>query len=111
MDVVFAAGSATAGEVRERLTSPPSYSAVRATLRVLVEKGALRHESDGRRYVYRPTVDRKRARQGAIDHLVHTFFDGSAVHAAVSLLERSRLSSEDLDRMSAMIERARKEGR
>ena len=113
MDVVYGCGSATASEVRERMASPPSYSAVRATLRILELKGLLKHEGDGRRYVYRPTLRRAKARQNAVEHLLETFFDGSAAGAVVTLLERpgSRLSPEDLDRMAALIERARKEGR
>jgi predicted transcriptional regulator len=111
MDIVYGLGSVTAGEVRERMASPPSYSAVRATMRVLEQKGLLKHEHDGRRYLYRPTLNRSRARQGAIDHLVQTFFDGSAAHAMVTLLERSQLSEDDLDRMAALIDRARREGR
>lgn len=113
MDVVFGCGSATAPEIRERMPDPPSYSAVRATLRVLEQKGLLKHETDGKRHVYKPTVNRMRARRGAIRHLVETFFDGSAAHAALSLLEHSRtkLTSEELDRMSALIERVKREER
>jgi len=113
MDVVFAAGSATAGEIRDRIPAPPSYSAVRATLRILVQKGLLRHEDDGRRYVYRPTVARSRARQNAIDHLLNTFFDGSAADAVLTLLERpgGEMSDEELERMAHLIDRARREGR
>lgn len=113
MDVVYGSGSATALEVRDGMPEPPSYSAVRATLRVLEQKGLLKHEHDGTRNVYRPTVHRSRARQGAIEHLVHTFFDGSAAGAVLSLLERpgTKLSREELDRLSALIARARREER
>ena len=113
MDAVFGAGSATASEIRDRMANPPSYSAVRATLRILENKGLLRHQDDGRRYVYQPTLNPVKARQNAVEHLLDTFFDGSAAGAVMTLLERpgSRLSPEELDRMAALIERARKEGR
>jgi BlaI family transcriptional regulator, penicillinase repressor len=113
MDVVYGSGRVTAGEVRSRMPSPPSYSAVRATLRILEQKGVLKHELEGVRYVYLPTVGRERARQGAIEHLIETFFDGSAAGAVMTLLERSgrELSREELDRMARLIDRARKEGR
>ncbi len=113
MDVLYSAGSASASEVQERMPSPPSYSAVRATLRVLEQKGLLVHEHDGKRYIYRPTVNRNKARKGAVDHLLKTFFDGSAAGAVMALLETpgTELTPDELDRMAALIERARKEGR
>ena len=113
MDVVFAAGCATASEIRDRMPAPPSYSAVRATLRILEHKGLLRHEDNGRRYVYRPTLRRSLARQNAIEHLLKTFFEGSAAGAVLTLLERpgADISGQDLDRMAHLIERARREGR
>jgi len=113
MDIIFAAGRATAAEVRERMASPPSYSAVRATLRVLEEKGHLKHEQDGPRYVYLPRVPRDQAQRSALRHVLQTFFDGSTQGAVAALLdmESARLSRQELDRMAAMIERARQEGR
>jgi predicted transcriptional regulator len=113
MDVVFAAGRVTASEVRERMPAPPSYSAVRATLRILEQKGMLKHEHEGKRYVYRATVTPERARQSAVDHLLNTFFGGSAAGAVLTLLEEPRhpLTDEELDRMARLIDRARKEGR
>jgi len=113
MDVLYSAGSANAGEVHRRIPSPPSYSAVRATLRVLEHKGLITHEHDGKRYIYRPTLNRSKARRSAVEHLLNTFFDGSAAGAVVALLETpgTDLTEEDLDRMAALIERARKEGR
>jgi predicted transcriptional regulator len=113
MDVLYSAGSASAGEVHKRIPSPPSYSAVRATLRVLEQKGLIAHEHDGKRYIYRPTLNRNKARRSAVDHLLNTFFDGSTAGAVVALLETpgTDLTPEDLDRMAALIERARKEGR
>jgi BlaI family transcriptional regulator, penicillinase repressor len=113
MDVLYSLGTASAGEVHRRIPSPPSYSAVRATLRVLEDKGMLKHEHDGKRYIYRPTLDPRKARRSAVDHLLNTFFDGSAAGAAMALLETpgADLTDEDLDRLAALIERARKEGR
>src|SRR6187401_3697396 len=78
LDILYAKSSATAAEVREAMADPPSYSAVRALLRILEEKGHARHEVDGPRYVYLPRLDRDKARQSAMRHLVQTFFDGSA---------------------------------
>jgi BlaI family transcriptional regulator, penicillinase repressor len=113
MDVLYARGQATVAEVRRRLPDPPSYSAVRALLRVLEEKGHLEHRQDGPRYVYRPTVPREEARESALRHLVKTFFDGSAEGAVAALLdlEAGELAPADFDRLAAMIERARREGR
>lgn len=113
MNIVFARGKATAAEVLEAMADPPSYSAVRATLRVLEQKGHLRHEHDGARYVYGPTGNREKVRLSALDQLLTTFFDGSAETVVATLIERQkgRLSSEELDRLSALIEQARKEGR
>jgi BlaI family penicillinase repressor len=113
MDIIFRASKATAGEVMEAMAEPPSYSAVRATLRVLEQKGLLRHEDDGTRYVYRPTLNRDKARQSALDHLLATFFDGSVANVVATLIERSGedLSGDDLDHISKLIEHAKKEGR
>lgn len=115
MDILYAAegASATAGDIRSRLPSPPSYSAVRATLRILEQKGLVRHEDDGTRYVYKPVLTRRQARRGAIEHLLTTYFNGSAAGAVLTLLERpgTELSSEELDRMARLIEQARNEER
>jgi predicted transcriptional regulator len=112
MDVIYRRGRATAAEVLDGLPDPPSYSAVRAMLRLLEEKGHLRHEQDGPRYVFVPTVTRERARRTALKHVVRTFFDGSATDAVAALLESdASLSESDLDRLSSLIEQARKEGR
>ena len=112
MDIIFRDGKASASEVMERMSDPPSYSAVRATLRVLEQKGLLRHEDDGTRYLYKPAVSRERAKQSALDHLVTTFFDGSVTNVVATLLERdAKLSDEDLDQISRLIAEARKEGR
>lgn len=111
MDVLYARASATASEVREALPDPPSYSAVRALLRILVEKGHARHEQDGARYVYYPVVSRDRARRSALRRLVSTFFEGSAAQAAAALIGSESLSRDDLERLSSLIEKARREGR
>ena len=112
MDIIYKEGRATASEVMERMASPPSYSAVRATLRILEDKGHLRHLNDGSRYVYTPTVDREKARRSALDHLVTTFFDNSAASVVAALLDsRTVLSRAELDELRALIEQARKEGR
>jgi predicted transcriptional regulator len=97
--------------VQTALPDPPSYSAVRALLRILEEKGHARHESQGTRYVYLPMVPRERARDSALSRIVKTFFDGSAAQAAAALVDSGSLSDEDLTRLSMLIERARKEGR
>src|SRR5258708_6564725 len=113
MDVVYRSGRATAADVLDQLAEPPSYSAVRALLRVLEEKGHLRHEEDGPRYVFVPTVPRERARQSALRQILHTFFDGSTEQAVAALLDLSsaRLSDAELERLSQLIADARKEGR
>jgi predicted transcriptional regulator len=115
MDVIYGApgGRASAAEVREQLADPPSYSTVRALLRVLEEKGHVRHEDDGPRYVFLPTVPRERARQSALRQLLTTFFDGSTEQAVAALLDLSstRLSDAELARLSQLIADARKEGR
>ena len=113
MDVIYRAGRATAAEVLDQLADPPSYSTVRALLRVLEDKGHLRHEEDGPRYVFLPTVPRERALQSALRQLLHTFFDGSTEQAVAALLDLSstRLSDEELTRLSRLIADARKEGR
>jgi BlaI family penicillinase repressor len=111
LDILYAKGSATAAEVRATLPDPPSYSAVRALLRILEEKGHATHETRGTRYVYVPSVPRENARNSALTRIVQTFFDGSAAQAAAALVDSGSLSDDDLTRLSEMIERARKEGR
>jgi predicted transcriptional regulator len=112
MDVIYRRGRATAAEVLEDIPDPPSYSAVRAMLRLLEEKGHVRHEQDGPRYVFLPIVNRDRARRSALTHVVRTFFDGSATEAVAALLnDGGKLSDAELDRLSAMIAQAREEGR
>ncbi|MFQ5350240.1 MAG: BlaI/MecI/CopY family transcriptional regulator [Thermoanaerobaculia bacterium] len=113
MDVIYARGRATVAEVREDLPAAPSYNAVRALLRILEEKGHLRHEQEGPRYVFLPTVPAEKARDSALRHLLRTFFDGSAEGAVAALLdlEAAELSPQEFERLAERIEKARKEGR
>jgi predicted transcriptional regulator len=112
MDVIYRHGKVTAAEVLAELPEPPGYSAVRAMLRLLEEKGHIRHEQDGPRYVYTPTVNRDKARRSAMRHLVRTFFDGSTEDAVAALLQNdSGISESELDRLSQLIDGAKKEGR
>src|SRR6188508_1076796 len=111
MDVLYRLGRATAAEVLAALAGAPHYSTVRTQLRVLEEKGHVRHESDGLRYVYLPTVARHTARRAALRHLIDTFFDGSAAGAVTALLGRDggRLSDDELERIETMLKSARRE--
>jgi predicted transcriptional regulator len=113
MDVLYRQGEATVAEVLEALDDPPTYSAVRSILRVLKEKGHITHREDGPRYVYAPAVNRERARSAALDHVVETFFDGSAESALAALLRRSdlELSDPQIERLARQIRQAREEGR
>src|ERR671923_1870010 len=108
MDILSRRGRATAAEVMEELPGEPSYSTVRTQLRVLEEKGHVRHEDDGVRFVYTPAVPRHAARKSALRHVVDTFFDGSPEKAVAALLggEGSKLTSEQLDRIAEIIEKA-----
>jgi predicted transcriptional regulator len=112
MDVLYRRTRATAAEVMAELPGEPNYSTVRTQLRVLEDKGHVRHEEEGGRYVYAPAVPRHAARKSALKHLVETFFDGSAEQVVAAVLggEASRLSDQDLERISGLIEKARKDG-
>src|SRR5215204_2406409 len=111
MEVLYAAEGLTAAEVRERMPAPPGYSAVRALLRILEEKGHVRHEEDGPRYVYLPVVTAKRAQKNAVSHLVETFFQGSAERAVAALIENSdKLDQVEIERIERLIAAARKRG-
>ena len=112
MDVLYRRGRATAADVMSELPGEPNYSTVRTQLRVLEDKGHVRHDEEGPRYVYAPAVPRHAARKSALKHLVDTFFDGSAEQVVAAVLggEASRLSDEDLERISELIEKARKDG-
>ena len=111
MDILFRRGRATAAEVMDDLPGDPSYSTVRTQLRVLEEKGHVRHEEDGLRYVYLPAIARHTARKSALRHLLDTFFDGSAEKAVAALLggEGSRLSEDELNRIAGLVAKARKD--
>lgn len=112
IDTLFRMGRASAAEVRRHLPDPPSYSAVRALLRILEEKGHVRHEQDGPRYVYMPTVARESAKRSALRHLVQTFFEGSTSQAISALLDSSssKISEAELDRLRRLLDEARKRG-
>lgn len=112
MDVIFRLEKATAAEVMDNLPDPPSYSAVRALLRILEEKGHLQHEQVGPRYVYMPTLSHDKAKQTAMRHVVSTFFEGSVSQAVATLLDLSDdVPKPELDRLAALIEKAKSEGR
>lgn len=113
MDVLYKRGMASAGEVREAIEDPPSYSAVRAMLRVLEQKGHVRHLAEGLKYVYAPTVNRDKAKRSAVKHLLDTFFSDSPDQVVAALLDVSsrRLTREELDRMAERIEKAKREGK
>jgi predicted transcriptional regulator len=113
IDILYRRGRATAAEVMEELPGDPSYSTVRTQLRVLEDKGHVRHEEAGPRYVYIPAVPRRTVRKSAMKHLVDTFFEGSIEQAVAALLggDGARLSEEELERIGELIEKARKEGK
>jgi len=113
MDILYRHGKASAAEVLNAMEDPPSYSAVRAMLRVLEEKGHVRHETEDLKYVFAPTIPREKAKRSAVKHLLETFFSGSPEQAMAALLDVSprRLTREELDRMSRMIDQAKKEGK
>ena len=113
MDALYRLGSATAAEVQSNIPEAPSYSAVRALLRILVEKGHIRHSYDGPRYVYSPIVSRPVAQKSALKQLVKTFFDGSTSNAVAALLDMSGndLSGAELDRLAKIVEQAKQEGK
>ena len=112
MDILYRDGSATAAEVHEKLPDPPSYSAVRATLRILEEKEQVRHDQDGPRYVFRPAVARDKAKRTAVRHLLSTFFDGSTELAVATLLDESasQLSEDDFKNLKKLIDEAKSKG-
>ena len=112
MDILYQRGRATAQEILDAMPDPPTYSAVRAKLRVLEEKGHIRHEEEALRYVYLPVVARDSARKSALKHLVSTFFAGSVQETVAALLDLSpsNLTAQDLDRISKLVDQAKKEG-
>jgi len=112
MDIVYRRGEATAQQILDDMSDPPSYSAIRALLRILVDKNHLQHREDGPRYVYSPILSRQTARARALAQVVNTFFEGSAMKAASALLGSSqrKLTKSELDELSALIDAARKRG-
>jgi BlaI family transcriptional regulator, penicillinase repressor len=113
MEILYQRGKASASEVREAMEDAPSYSAVRAMLRVLEEKGHVRHQEEGLKYVYVPVVAREKAKRSAVKHVLDTFFAGSPEQIVAALLDvsASKLTREELDRMSEMIDKAKREGK
>ncbi|HEY0670880.1 MAG TPA: BlaI/MecI/CopY family transcriptional regulator [Longimicrobiales bacterium] len=113
IDALYTLGEATVGEVMERMPDPPSYSAVRATLRVLEEKGHVKHRQDGPRYLYLPTVSRDKAQSHALKHLVGTFFGGSVEQAVMALLSmpETKMSEDQLELLARQVRQAEEEGR
>ncbi len=113
MDAIYRMGEATVAEVLDGIPSAPSYSTVRALLRILVDKGHLTHREDGRRYVYLPTVPRQRAQESALQRLLETFFAGSRTRAVAALLDMDseNLTDDELDELVGLVEEARSEGR
>ena len=113
MDILYRAGKASGSDVLNAMPDPPSYSAVRAMLRVLEEKGHVKHQEEGLRYVYAPVVARDKAKRSAVKHVMETFFNGSAEQIVAALLDVSstKLTRDELDRMAEMIEKAKKEGK
>ena len=112
IDILYTQGRGTAAEVQAALPDPPSYSAVRAMLRILEEKGHVRHEQDGPRYVFLPTIARDNAKRSAMRHMLQIFFDGSAEQAISALLDdaSTKMSDVELDRLARMISEARRSG-
>lgn len=113
MDLLYQAGRATAAEIQQGLPAPPSYSATRAMLRILEEKGHIRHEEDGPRYVFTPKVSRDSAKKSALRHLMRTFFEGSAAKLVSTLVseDAGQMSPAELSLLANLIEKARKEGK
>ena len=109
MDILYQNGKASAQELRDAMPDAPSYSAVRAMLRVLEEKGHVKHQEDGPRYVFTPSVPLAKARRSAVKHLLQTFFDDSVGEAVAGLLGNSKLKAEELDKIEELIARARKD--
>src|ERR1041385_7308743 len=113
MDILYQRGRASASEILEALPDPPTYSAVRAKLRVLEEKGHVRHEEESLHYAYMPTVTRDTARRSALRHLLATFFEGSVEQAVAAMLDLSSagLEERELDRIASLVEEAKKESK
>lgn len=113
MEILYQRGKVSAAEVRQRMEDAPSYSAVRATLKILEDKGHVRRQAEGLKYIYAPAMAREKAKRSAVKHVLDTFFGGSPEQIVAALLDVSgeRLTGDELDRMAGLIERARREGR
>lgn len=113
MDILYARGKASAAEVHEAMSDAPSYSAVRALLRILEDKGHVSHAADGARYIFQPTQARKTAAKSALRQVLNTFFDGSVENVVAALIssEESNLSEEDLSRLARLIQSAKESGK
>ena len=113
MDIIYQHGEVSVAEVLENMPDPPSYSAVRAMVRILEEKGHLKHRVDGTKFIFKPTLPTENAKRSVLSHLVQTYFDGSVEQVVAALLDSSstELSEPELDRLSQLIQEARKEGR
>jgi predicted transcriptional regulator len=113
MEALYRLGQASAADIRDNIADPPSYSAVRAHLRILEEKGHVLHSQDGQRYIFSPTVPREKARRSALNGLLRNFFEGSREEMVATLLDLGAkdLEPEELERLAALIDQARKEGR
>ena len=113
MEVIYARGQATVGEVQEDMPDPPSYSAVRAMLGKLERKGYLKHEEHGLRYLYLPTMPREEVQDSALERVMHTFFEGSPTKAVAAILDMSAvdLTDAEIDEMAKLVEQARRRGR
>lgn len=109
MDVIFQMGEATAADILQRLPDPPSYSAVRALLAILEDKGHLTHRREGTRFIYLATLPAEKAKQSALAHLLKTFFGGSAPQVVATLLSTQDLSKDELDELARLIEQAKKD--
>ncbi len=113
MDILYRSGEISAAEVRKALPDPPGYSSVRTLLRILDEKGHVKHREKGLKYVYSPTVSQDKARVSALQHLITTFFNGSPEHVIAAILDNadSKLSPDELERMAKLIKKAKNEGK
>ena len=113
MDALYRLGKASAADIREQIADPPSYTAIRTQLTILEKKGHVRHASDGTRYIYEPAIARGEMGKRAVDALLSTFFDNSVERAVTALLTRkdADISDDELDRLSRLIEKAKREGR
>ena len=112
MDIIYKRGQATATEVMEAMDNPPSYSAVRALLRILEEKGALRHERQGQKYTFLPIVTHDKAKRSALQRMLHVFFNGSTEAAVAALLDisQTKMTDDEWDRLTSLIDQAKKRG-